>query len=115
MNTVIELVAIVDKLKAEHGAVIAELSTIDKSMNDLYHMIEYLPLNARDLSRVTKKMKEHLRRRRALKEQSNINQMILQGIVEKTKAVSDIEKRVTDREASYRAEAKVAFDKMFGK
>lgn len=113
MSTAIMIADLAVQLKAEQAKALSEQSTIDKSINDFYHMLEYLPLNACQLSKVAKQLKLALQARRALKEMINVNQVVLQGSVEKLKTREEIMQRTADRDATYRAEAKAAFNKFF--
>jgi hypothetical protein len=53
-----------------------ELSDIDKKINDLYHIIEFIDLNAADASKVFKYLKRTLRKRRDIKDKISVVQGI---------------------------------------
>lgn len=104
-----------EQVKAQQVSIGEEQSCTDKLINDLYHIIEYLPLSAPQMSQVSKRLKETLIKRRALKEQFNVNQAMLQTPVEKLKGAEESEKRVLHRDRQYFAESKAAFDRIFKK
>lgn len=107
------IASLVEKVKIENTAALARLGVVDKSVNDLYHIIEYLALPAPKLMVVMKELRKLLRERRILKEQTNLFHCLLQSTVEKAHAAAESESRMVQRAEKYTAEAQAAYDKMF--
>ena len=107
------IASLVEKVKIENVAALARLGVVDKSINDLYHIIEYLALPAPKLMMVMKELRKLLRERRILKEQTNLFHHLLQSTVEKAHPPSESESRMAQRAEKYTAEAQAAYDKMF--
>ena len=78
-------------------------------------MIELLPLNAAELSKITKSLRTLLKERREVKEQVIAVSNFLASQVDGVKAPEVSEKNAQQREAKYRSEALLVYEKIFGK
>lgn len=114
-----DLVSRLDALIKEFHDFSAEsvknLSELDTKINDLYHIIEYVPLDAVKASKVLKELKKSLNERRRWKD-CNAN---LSASLHKLNGVdpSIYEKRVAvteERNAKYLQESLESYQKHFG-
>ena len=92
-----------------------KVSANDKEINNLYHMLEVLKLNAVYIAKISKKLSAALKLRRTLKEDLNICQVIVNSVVEKTLPLEEFERRTEERAVKYAEEAQNHFDEMFKK
>lgn len=90
-----------------------ELSCNDKVICDLYHILEYVKMDAVQRSRVTKKLATALQKRRALKETHNALSLILDTSPAKLISFEEFEKRASHRALNYKKEAEENFKKYF--
>ena len=92
-----------------------ELRELDKQVSHIYHMIEMVPLNAAQLAKVTKKLKEVLKERRTLKDQISHLDSFFQSPTDKLSALSQSKKQkdIDSRNAGYAMEAKANFELLF--
>lgn len=112
-KTIADVLAHVEKLKKQKADLLKLTSSIDKQINDHYHIIELVSLNASQLSKVTKSLKDLLKQRREAKENLNAVSNFLSGNLENAKTPETMKKNANDRENKYRAEAVLAFNAMF--
>jgi ferritin len=108
-------ISTIEKLKKQKTELNNRVSTLDKAVNDYYHVIELLPLNASELSTITKKLKCILKERRQVKEQVIAVSNFLSSQVEGVKDASTIAGNIKQREEKYRAEALLVYESIFGK
>ena len=107
-------------ITAHRDSLLAAQSDLDKDVNNIYHMIEYLPLSAVQLSKITKKLKTILQARREHKEEINFWTVILnRNGFENAKlkpniAGPDHDKDAAKRDAKYTRESITSYEKMFG-
>lgn len=114
-SSITQLADIAEQVRSEYQSLKTKQSNNDHEINDLYHIIELLNINAAQTSKVTKLLKAALRLRRELKEQQSACQMAMQGTIEKIPLSVEFSRRRSVREAQYRGEALVAFDRLFPK
>ena len=105
----------IEKLKKHKIDLNNKLGDLDRQVNDHYHIIELIPLNASELSTVTKNLRALLKTRRELKEKVIAVSNFLSSIVEKTKSLDIYELNAQNREKKYLEEALVSYEKTFGK
>lgn len=108
-------VSAIERLKKHRTELNNKVSSIDKLINDHYHVIELIPLNAAELSKVTKSLRNLLQERREAKEQVIAVSNFLASQVDGVKAPEISEKNAQQRETKYRNEALVVYEKIFGK
>ena len=108
-------VSAIERLKKHRADLNNRASAIDKTVNDHYHVIELLPLNAAELSKITKSLRTLLKERREVKEQVIAVSNFLASQVDGVKAPEVSEKNAQQREAKYRNEALLVYEKIFGK
>lgn len=105
----------INKLKTQKGILNARVGTLDKQVNDHYHVIELLDLSASELSKVMKSLKSLLRERREVKEQVIAVSNFLSASAENIKPVEVSQKNAKAREQKYVTEALQSYEKIFGK
>ena len=89
-----------------------ELSNLDAQVNHIYHVIELLPLNAAEMSKITKKLKELLVLRRSVKEDINT---VTQMMENKVGVIHTVKNKSLERKKQYTAEALSSYNRIFGK
>ena len=90
-----------------------EAREIDQKVNDLYHILEYCALDAVQLAKVTKELREVLKERRQKKERM----YVLWGVVDPN-SKSSFEKILQNsekRQKEYAKESKTSYEKLFNK
>ena len=114
-NQVETIVECVNNLTRRYKDVSAELSSCDAEIGSLQHILEIDKLNAIQISKTVKLLREQLALRRELKEEKSI----LQGIIDKTenfssisKVYADLVKRSEARLADYDKQAHAALSKI---
>jgi hypothetical protein len=118
MSVYTELIDIqtgIDRMKKHKADLLSTVSDLDKMVNNIYHMIELLPLSASEMSIVTKQLREILQDRRDKKEVLIAVSNFLTSPVEKTKPHDIGAQNAEDRKEKYRKEALASYQKMFGK
>ena len=100
-----------EEIRLLHTTRLKDLNNIDALVTDLYHMIECLNLDAVQLMRVTKKLKEVLKQRREIKEDVTFCQIVLNPTTKITFA--EMQKRKMARLDSHKKEAAEKFKKLF--
>lgn len=118
MTAMVELenvINTINRLKTQKGILISQTSKLDKQVNDIYHMIEYIPLSASELAKVTKQLREILKTRRETKEKAIAISNFLSAKVEDIKPIDVVNKNAGDRESRYKIEASQSYFEMFGK
>ena len=108
-----EILNQVEALKKHKAELLKLNSTIDKQINDHYHIIELMPLNASQMSKVTKSLRALLKQRRDAKEEFNAVSNFLSGHMENGKSPIIMKQNAADREQKYRTEAEAAYQKLF--
>ena len=108
-------ISTIEKLKQQKTELNNRVSTLDKAVNDHYHVIELLPLNASELSTITKNLKRLLKERRQVKEQVIAVSNFLASQVDGVKDAATIAGNIKQREEKYRAEALLVYEGIFGK
>lgn len=108
---VTNLTSAINQLKTERANTYSVLIKTDKDVNHCYHIIELLPLNAAELSKVTKKLKELLILRRVTKEKIAQLDSMFNSVVRDVKVT---DKKAIDREQKYKAEALEMYKVIFG-
>lgn len=102
----------VEQIISEYDRLSTERSAIDKSISDLYHIIEYAPLNAVQLVKTTIAIREALKTRRKIKEQF-IHYQRLKDILVPALRKLESNDRASVREETYRQES-IESAKRFG-
>ena len=105
----------IDRLKKHKNDLNAKISNLDRQVNDHYHVIELLPLNASELSTVTKNLRLLLKERREVKEQVIAVSNFLSSVVETAKPSEIHDLNAQKREQKYTQEALASYEKIFGK
>ena len=108
-------ISAIDRLKKHKTDLNAKVSNLDRQVNDHYHVIELLPLNASELSAVTKNLRNLLKERREIKEQVIAVSNFLSSVVENTKPSEIVDANAQKREQKYTQEALASYEKIFGK
>ena len=103
--------ALIDKIKIQRSELNSHMSSLDKQINDHYHVIELLELNAAELSKITKSLRHLLKKRREAKEQVIAISNFLSSTVETAKPVETSQENAEKRETKYRHEALLAYEK----
>ena len=105
----------IDKLKKHKNDLNSLVSSLDRKVNDHYHVIELLPLNAAELSVVTKNLRSLLKDRREAKEQVIAVSNFLSSVAETAKPHETHENNTQKREQKYTKEALNSYFNIFGK
>ena len=100
----------VRKLKAETAR---NMSRYDNIISDCYHILELMTLNAVQLSKVTKELRNNLRLRREAKEQMILIETVLANKFENIQLTMTNKSEV--RAAKYTNEAKQAYARLSNK
>lgn len=108
-------ISAIDRLKKHKNDLNAKVSNLDRQVNDHYHVIELLPLNASELSTVTKNLRSLLKERREIKEQVIAVSNFLSSVVETAKPSEIHNENAQKREQKYTQEALASYEKIFGK
>ncbi len=108
-------VSAIDRLKKHKNDLNAKISNLDRQVNDHYHVIELLPLNASELSTVTKNLRLLLKERREVKEQVIAVSNFLSSVVETAKPSEIHDLNAQKREQKYTQEALASYEKIFGR
>lgn len=108
-------VSAIERLKKHKADLNNRVSVIDKTVNDHYHVIELLPLNAAELSVVTKNLRALLKDRREAKEQVIAVSNFLSSVAESAKPYETHENNTQKREQKYTEEALNSYFNIFGK
>ena len=108
-------ISAIDRLKKHKNDLNAKVSNLDRQVNDHYHVIELLPLNASELSTVTKNLRLLLKERREIKEQVIAVSNFLSSVVETAKPSEIHSENAQKREQKYTQEALASYEKIFGK
>ena len=108
-------ISAIDRLKKHKNDLNAKVSNLDRQVNDHYHVIELLPLNASELSIVTKNLRLLLKERREIKEQVIAVSNFLSSVVETAKPSEIHSENALKREQKYTQEALASYEKIFGK
>lgn len=106
--------AAIERLKKHKGSLNAKVGELDRQVNDHYHVIELLPLNASELSKVTKNLRSLLKERRDVKEQVIAVSNFLSSVVETAKPCEIHDENASKREQKYTQEALASYEKIFG-
>lgn len=115
MNDFSSAFSSIEKLKKHKITLTNAMSNLDRQINDFYHVMELVPLNASELSIITKKLRNSLKYRRELKEQSMTICNMLSSNVESIKSPELIESNAKNRLEKYTQEALLSYSKIFGK
>lgn len=105
----------IERLKNQKNELNKLVGTLDRKVNDLYHVIELLPLSASELAKVTKTLREVLQQRREAKENIIAVSNFLTTTVEKVKPKEVQDKNAELREDKYRQESLAVFESIFGR
>jgi len=105
---------LIDKIKTQKSDLNSQMSSFDKQINDHYHMIELLELNAAELSKVTKSLRQLLKKRREAKERVIAISNFLSSTVETAKTIQTSQENAEKRELKYKQEALLSYEKIFG-
>ena len=108
-------VSAIDRLKKHKNDLNAKISNLDRQVNDHYHVIELLPLNASELSTVTKNLRLLLKERREVKEQVIAVSNFLSSVAETAKPSEIHDLNAQKREQKYTQEALASYEKIFGR
>lgn len=108
ITTVKRFALIKSAMEASYNANVLHSSTINSSINDILHIIEYIDLPANQMSKLTKKLKVMYKFRREIKESSIILQNILKNGKEPSEEIASSYARIT----RYEAEAIASFKKL---
>lgn len=108
-------ISAIDRLKKHKNDLNAKVSNLDRQVNDHYHVIELLPLNASELSTITKNLRLLLKERREVKEQVIAVSNFLSSVVETAKPSEIHSENAQKREQKYTQEALASYEKIFGK
>ena len=107
--------AAIDRLKKHKTDLNNKISSLDRQVNDHSHVIELLPLNASELSTITKRLRGLLKERREVKEQVIAVSNFLSSVVETAKPSEIHGANAQKREQKYTQEALVSYEKIFGR
>ena len=105
----------VSRIKSERDKINNEVSSIDKEINDHYHVLELLELNGAEMVKIASSLKKLLRQRRKLKEQQIAFSNFLSATVESVKSPAITAQNGADRKSKYTTEALSSYEKIFGK
>lgn len=107
MNSILaDLDVLLNKINSEATKQHAILSDADRQINDLYHIIEYIPLSGIEKVKVFNLLRKRLTDRRGAKESI----ADFDRIKERLKGVKDSNRSI--RESKYRREATEALNKI---
>ena len=106
------------EMEVEYERMKVELSNVDKSIKDLYHLLEIDKLNAIEITTIASELRKNLRLRRKLKEdimpyRNFMSDPRLEKLLVSWLSVSD-GKKSKERLARYDAEARESRKRIFG-
>jgi len=104
-ETIGKIDAAFSTLKETKANLVSEQKRIDKEINDHYHVLEMITMNASQISKVVKGLRGLLKSRRDIKESLILIESILTNHDSKTA-------QRTKRVGQYESEAKVAFNQI---
>lgn len=105
----------IGRIKSERDKINTEVSSIDKEINDHYHVLELLELNGAEMVKIASSLRKILRKRRTLKEQQIMLTNFLSSNVESAKDPKVSETNAHDRLNKYRSEAMASYARILGK
>ena len=95
-----------DTLKIDH-------SKNEQYINDIYHILEYVKMDAVQISKITKKLTHALRARRQLNDDRSACMIIASTPRNTPVSIKEIEDRIAKRGEKYCHEAHLSFIKYF--
>ncbi len=105
----------INRIKGERDKINSEVSRIDKEVNDHYHVLELLELNAAEMVKIASSLRKLLKQRRNLKEQQILFTNFLSSNVETAKDPKLASQNAAERETKYTTEALRSYERIFGK
>ncbi len=105
----------IDKLKEDLKNLNKESSEIDRHVNNFYHIIELVSLDACELSQLMSKLKQTLKRRREVKEMIICLQAVLSGTASDLKKIEAFKINAEERNKKYKKEALFSYTQITGK
>ncbi len=105
----------INRIKGERDKINSEVSRIDKEVNDHYHVLELLELNAAEMVKIASSLRKLLKQRRNLKEQQILITNFLSSNVETAKDPKLASQNAAERETKYTTEALRSYERIFGK
>lgn len=110
-TNILKIVSSINELSDERKRLLKLNSKIDIQINNCYHIIELLPLNAIQLMKVTRKIKKFLQERRDIKESINLINTLLDK-VQKIKSNEEFFIKAESRKVRYINEAREEYEKL---
>ncbi len=115
MSNAITIVNAIASLKSDLANTTEQLTAVDAQVNDLYHVLEYIPLSGVKMMKVTMTLKMALRKRRDLKENQALISALLDNNLKSMPTLDELIARRTKRDAAYKSQALAAFARLFNK
>ena len=106
LQQAVEFEKFADNLKIDH-------SKNEQYINDLYHILEYVKMDAVQISKITKKLTQALRIRRQLNDDRSACMIISSTPRNTLVSINEIEDRLAQRREKYCRDAHLAFAKYF--
>ena len=91
------------------------MSVVDAKVNDCYHILELVTLNAAQAAMVTKELRSLLKQRREAKEKMILIETVMANKFENTQLKDNITKKSEERANKFAGEAKQAYVRLFNK
>lgn len=105
----------IDKLKEDLKNLNKESSDLDRHINNFYHIVELVNLDACELSQLVSKLKGVLKRRREVKEMVICLQSVLAGNTSDLKKIEAFKINAEERNKKYKKEALLSYSQLTGK
>lgn len=110
------IVGVLEKLSDKKDEYTKQLSSIDKELNNLYHIIEYVPMSASKMSKTIVMIRDNLRARRKIKEVLHLlNDALLAGntVQKLDKVVAKHRLKEHDRYTTYVLQSVKSYNEIF--
>lgn len=115
LNDVSTAVGQINKLKSHRDSINSQVSNVDRDINDHYHVLELVDLDAVEIMKVTSSLRKLLKLRRKLKEDQILVNNFLSSSVDSAKSPATHSQNAEDREKKYIREAYQSFSRITGK